>query len=74
MCKALAAVMNKIVLSKGGGLWTRMGMQTDGTEVWYTGVWGDNAGGGDANRILTLEAWGEALSDRRVTVDLRLSI
>ena len=43
-------------------------------ELWYGGTWGENAGGGDANRIPTLEAWGQALSDRRVPVDLRLSI
>ena len=49
-------------------------MQTDGTEVWYAGMWGENAGGGDANQILTLEVWDEVLSDRRVAVDLRLSI
>ena len=49
-------------------------MQTDGTEVWYAEMWGESAGGGVANRILTLEAWGEALSDRRVAEDLRLSI
>ena len=34
-------------------------MQTDDTEVWYVGMWGESAGGGVANRIPTPEAWGE---------------